>query len=306
MIRKMPFVVGPPRLAEASPVESVGGVAPAADRPARRGGVVREVTPRQTKGSGSAWGGDCCFDGDRAGVAEGQDQRHALPGLERRRLLEYDVIAERAQGEGPVRRDGQAADDDPRAAGSVADGQDDMPGDRAAGGDELIGGTAEVADGEERGRGPADAAAAGVKARIGTAARLTWSLTRERVPAPPVATQADSRPVRTTAQITGPIAARARSRSTFRPGSSRAGAALGAAVAVTSRPPPESAEDRTARQYPPAGQLAAAARPAVAPAPWSTGALTSARAPARDPKTGCRRLPTGPPAIPLPPPLGRE
>jgi hypothetical protein len=30
------------------------------------------------------------------------------------------------------------------------------------------------------------------------------------------------------------------------------------------------------------------------------GALTSARAPDREPKTGCRQLPAGPPAIPLP------
>jgi len=39
-----------------------------------------------------------------------------------------------------------------------------------------------------------------------------------------------------------------------------------------------------------ASQLAAAARPAVAPAP-RTGAVKSARAPARGPKTGCRRHP---------------
>ena len=106
-----------------------------------------------------------------------------------------------------------------------------MPGDRAAGGDELVGGSAEVADGEERGRG-ADRRSGWVKARIGTAARLTWSRTQKaQVPTPPVATQADSSPVSTTAQITGPNAARASSRSTFRPG--RAGAAFGAAVAVT-------------------------------------------------------------------------
>ena len=102
---------------------------------------------------------------------------------------------------------------------------------------------------------PADAAARGVKARIGTAARLTWSRTRDRVPAPPEATHADSSPVSTTAQITGPNAARARSRSTFRPGSVRAGAALGAAVAVTGRPPRENARpDWPARRHPAGGQ----------------------------------------------------
>jgi hypothetical protein len=56
-------------------------------------------------------------------------------------------------GEAPVRRDGQVADHRPRAGRAVADGQHDLPGDRAAGGDHLVGGSAEVADGEERGRG---------------------------------------------------------------------------------------------------------------------------------------------------------
>src|SRR5271156_6748118 len=81
-------------------------------------------------------------------------------------------------------------------------------------------------------------AACGVKARIGTAARLTRRLTRGRVPAPPEAAQADSSPASTIAQTTGPAALRTRSASQLRPGTAGAGEAVPAATAVTARSVP--------------------------------------------------------------------
>src|SRR5208337_2027987 len=164
-----------------------------------------------------------------------------------------------AQGEGPVRGNGQAADRDPGRVWSAAHGQDDLPGDGAAGGDELVGGVAEVANGENVVAGPTAAAACGVNARIGTAARVTWSRTRDKVPAPPVATHADSSPTSTTAQSTGPNAARASSRSTFRPGWVGAGAGLmvgavtGETAAAAGCWPPRSASWPTSRSRRTAG-----------------------------------------------------